>query len=60
MRENLKDRYGMMLGYYENRGGRKELYDKYGLKLGYYDGKYTYDRYGMKVGEGDLLAMLLR
>jgi hypothetical protein len=60
MRQNLKDRYGMLLGYYEDRNGKKELYDRYGMKLGYYDGRYTYDKYGMRVGEGDLLAMLLR
>ncbi len=60
MRQDLKDRYGMLLGYYEDRGGRKELYDRYGRKLGYYDGKCTYDRYGMKIYEGDMLAALLR
>lgn len=60
MRQYLKDRYGMPLGYYEDKSNRKEIYDRCGMLLGYFDGKYTYDRYGMRIGEGDLLAMLLR
>lgn len=60
MKQYLKDRYGLQLGYYQDEGNKKVLYDRYGMKLGYYDGKYTYDRYGMRVGEGDILAMLLR
>ncbi len=60
MKQYLKDRLGLTLGYYQDEGNKKVLYDRYGMKLGYYDGKYTYDRYGMRVGEGDILAMLLR
>jgi len=59
MRQDLKDRYGHLLGYTDDRGNRRDIFDRYGHLLGYYDGRYTYDRYGHKVGEGDLLAALL-
>ena len=59
MRQDLKDRLGRMLGYIEDRGGRKEIRDRLGRMLGYYDGKYTYDRLGHRIGQGDLLTTLL-
>ena len=59
MRQDLKDVYGHILGYTEDRSGRKEIFDKYGHRLGYFDGRYTYDQYGHKIGEGDLLAWFI-
>lgn len=61
MRQVLRDRNGLLLGWSDHAGGRNTGRDKNGRLVGWYDIERgeTRDRDGRFVGHGDLLAALI-
>lgn len=61
MKTPVKDFYGKIIGYIEDRDGDKYVTDFYGKMLGRYNHRLdaTQDFYGRIVAKGDQSAMLL-
>lgn len=61
MRQDYRDRTGMLRGWTEHSGSRINGRDRTGLLVGSYDPvrNETRDRTGRLIGQGDLLASLI-
>ena len=61
MRQEYRDRTGMLRGWTERAGGRIDARDRTGLLLGWYEPKTdeTRDRSGRFLGYGNLLVGLI-
>lgn len=61
MRQVIKDFYGKIIGYLEDKGDRIQATDFYGKILGWYNKKQdtTVDFYGRILGRGDLTSGLI-
>ena len=61
MRQEYRDRTGMLRGWREQSGGRIDGRDRTGYLVGWYDPHRdeTRDRTGRMIGKGDMLAALI-